>query len=958
MNSTQPIYFPQFIPPQPESLLSSKTVVFFVLNLFTLGFYGAAETVIKQHRIKKLEADGQELQQKVHQLSNSWSELEVHLFKLIDQFKDLNRENDQEFQKLNSKITNLSNENRAWKQLNIQSDIDFKNGLTEFALNTIAFIGHLIANILTIGLYGVYQNYQLKNHVKILKAEHQHVEKEIKNIQEAIAEKVETHLKLVKKGAELAKDLDLIEKTPADVSRQQAVSAKQQRTTLEQDYDDLKTRIDAIRVRVTAAETLKRTNETNLARGKDELRQLRLENANLIREKNDLESEKNRYQRDENRDRNVVPELREQLNSINEKAGRVKELEQEVQQLQQAVEIPANFDQLKKSVGPVPPRYKQRPEDQEIEGALDYKQDPARLDELDAAEAEEIRAYNARYDGKIAAANVLEAGFEFAFKSLMDMKEKEKAQGNQKIQFVGCAGTVGTPGEFSVYRYMVWDWLKRGKLHQGAEGYEVKINEHVSMLPSEPKKVLRYKTELDGKRKPIVELHYTRQDGFTATFDEIKKANGVNPVGAKWLIEQLTPEEQDHLFNLLMAPVIEDENPDYIKTKEYMRDSTNPRVQLVLMAFEHIAEIGEVIQRKFIDNVLVDCWSNAVDAYGGDDEWSPPFLKASDAQPEIIEEVAPDKRVVKWELDEDVIGDKRAGDYAPRQPQFAALIKKTKEELQTIFKYLDKTYVDASGEEQPLDILAYREKREKINNPSWSDINNQFYNSHHVFATYKGYGNSNHWCLFSNLTTVLLNDYDNVTDANVWAVKKAMANYLDKLLAAKRNWDLVKDNVPLPEGADKLKELASLAEDFRLSIRSDYNWTLEQYQKWLRNEPGAPGSPNAWTPADLTIAGYAFGVRICLISIGAYDKGAGATVDKYGRITGEYYGPNTEEVLYMGAIPGSFYGLFPKLNLTSGYGWGAGENQNLKKHIDPQDWPILKKYEAAWILHNDKNKAK
>lgn len=1029
MNSTQPIYFPQFIPPQSESLLSSKTIVFFVLNLFTLGFYGAAETVIKQHRIKKLEADGQELHQKVHQLSNNWSKLEKHLSKLIDQFKELDREDDEEFQDLKSKITRLSNENRVWKQQDIQSNIDFKNGLTEFALNTIAFIGHLIANILTVGLYGVYQNYQLKNRVKVLKAEHQHVEQGIKNIQKTIAEKVDTHLKLVKKGAELAKDLDVIAKTPADVSRQQVVQANQQQALLEKDCKDLKATIDAIQIRVTAAKALKDTNEAKLAKEKEDYNKLRWENAALIKEKNELEYEKQRYQRDENTNKNVVPDLRAQLDAINEKAGRVKELQQEVQQLQQAVEVPPNFDQLKKLVGPIPPLYAQRPEDQEIEGALDYKQDPDRLDALDDAEAAEIKAYNERYDGKVSAPAVLEAGFKFAFKALMDMKEQGKAAGDQKINLVNTLATIGTPGEFSIYRYMVWDWLKRGKLHRSAEGYELKINEHVSMLPSESKRVLRYKTELDGTRKPVVEVHYTRQDGFTPPFDELRKQNGVDAVRAKWVIEQLSAEEQEHLFNLLMAPVIEDEHPDFIQTKEYMRDSANPRVQLVLKAFEYISGIGEVIRGKFGQSVLPECWSEVVEESAeAEDE---PFKKASDAPPVIIEEVAVDKRVVKWEFDEDVIGDKRAGDVAPRQSDFAQLIKKTKEELQTIFKYLDKTYVDATGKEQPLDLLAYREKEEKIVNPAWEPhVNRQYHSSHHTF----GYGAySGHWCLFSNLTAVLINDYNNVTDANVWAVKRSMATYIDKLLVAEKNfnaefiknnipllsetkkWELVKkemlkealtkngisipasenkdkwkaakqelvdkgvplpENIdswelakkefikkgaPLPEDAEKLKELAVLAKDFRASIDSAYKpngnrlpgWTLEQYQLWLRNEEGAPKWGNrSWTPTDLSIAAHAFGVRICLISIAAGNL-AGVTVDKYGRLSGEYYGPNTEEVLYMGAIPGSFYGLFPKLNLKVGNLWGGNEKENaeLKAHIDPEDWKIMEKYQNWWKQH-------
>lgn len=1053
MNSTQPIYFQPFIPSEPASFFSSKVAIFFVLNLFTGGLYGAAETVIKQHRVKKLEVNQEELSQKVKQLSKDWGELEDKLSNLIDEFQDLNRNDSREWKALKRNVQQLSDENQAWKKQDIQSNVDYSSSIQDFAVNFFAFFGHLVANILTVGLYGIYQNNQLKNRIKVLKAEHQHVEDGIKQNQQTIATKIDVQLRLIEKGMEIEKDLETIEKTPADVSRQQAVQAKQQQADLEKAYDKLKTDIDTLKTQNLATEQLQKTAEQKLSQARRDLSALQDKNDDLLSEKSSLENEKRRYQRDEDANKPLVPNLQQQIKTINESAGRVKDLQLELQQLQQAVDVPADFDRLKKLVGPIPPKYKQRVEDGKIEGALDYKQQPNRLDALEPAKAEEIKAYNTRYEGKLTAGEIIEAGFTFAFNTLIDMKQK----GN-KIQLVGCLGTVGTPSEFTVYRYMVLDWLKQAKLDQTAEGYEIKINEHVSMLPSEPEKVLRYKVGPDGKTNPTIESHYKRRDAFTLSLDETRKPHGANAVAAKWMFEQLSDDEKEHLFNLLMAPVIENMHADSIKTQEFMRDSTNPRVQLVSMTYDHIVDIGDLIKLKYGQGLFRQCWENAVD--NGDDEYLEAFVKPEDKEIKVVKEVKDEQekpaveKIVKWELNEDIIGDKRRGDYAPRQPGFVRLMKTAREDIQVFYKYLDKTYTNSQDEQEKLDLLVHKEESGTvIPKLVWNQLNPQYYVSHHILSQYTTHDeNINHHCLYANLLTVLVNDHDQITDQNVWAMKRTMANYLDKLQEfsvkwkpikekwerinnekwkeiekgatlttdekqIKEKWELIQEKwerikggkwkeiekrvtltadekqikegweniksekrkkiekemtLALTEDEKQIKEHAERLEGFAAAIKSAYTsdnypsgWTIQDYQKYLRNEHGAPswGKFPGWTSNEIEIAAHAFGVRICLLSV---LQNVDATVNEHGLIVPtkesyDYYGPNTKETLYMAAIMQkgnhTYYGLFPRLKLEEKTNEGtryeqSKENQALKAKVDSKDWTAMKKQQAWWEKHD------
>ena len=119
---------------------------------------------------------------------------------------------------------------------------------------------------------------------------------------------------------------------------------------------------------------------------------------------------------------------------------------------------------------------------------------------------------------------------------------------------------------------------------------------------------------------------------------------------------------------------------------------------------------------------------------------------------------------------------------------------------------------------------------------------------------------------------------------------------------------------------------------------------LPQYQLWLRGEPSkyidgrghvysANISLNNLTPLEIQLGAFTIGVKIGMLPI---ELNAKVKVDEYGRLVpeGEFYGPNTKEMLLMGSINGTYYGLYPKLNF--------------EKKFQPEQFDMMFQIESYW----------
>ena len=281
---------------------------------------------------------------------------------------------------------------------------------------------------------------------------------------------------------------------------------------------------------------------------------------------------------------------------------------------------------------------------------------------------------------------------------------------------------------------------------------------------------MQYKEDATGERKPEVVLNYKRKDDFTPSPQELGLRDGINPVSAKWIYAQLNNEEREHLFNLLMAPAIPNDNADYQKTLDFMRHKQNQRVKLIETAYNLLADMGIAIGKKFGQNIFIDCWQN----HCGDGELEP-FVKEEDLQLDLTHVVDVDMvqapkggKEIEWELDPEVLN---AGGA-----KFADLIAEAQIRYQTVFTHFSSDL-----------LLVPHDKDLEYDKITWDQVYEQYHVSHQMLG--------NQYCLFSNLLAVFLTDKNKLTEANVMKLRKAMAAYLDKLQTAKKAWEIRKARV-------------------------------------------------------------------------------------------------------------------------------------------------------------------
>ena len=76
MNPIPMINFRNFAPPQLEPVFDSQSIFFLFANVLTMGVYGAADILERQFRIKKLEADQENLLNEAAELMEEWQGLQ------------------------------------------------------------------------------------------------------------------------------------------------------------------------------------------------------------------------------------------------------------------------------------------------------------------------------------------------------------------------------------------------------------------------------------------------------------------------------------------------------------------------------------------------------------------------------------------------------------------------------------------------------------------------------------------------------------------------------------------------------------------------------------------------------------------------------------------------------------------------------------------------------------------
>lgn len=896
MSRIHSFHYHQFVPPKKESLFSPKSLIFWGLNFLTLGgIYGAVEAVMKFHRFKHLNIVQENFLSQAETIVAQWDLLETQMTGVLDELKSL-REEDREKVEIKEKIENFSAKIIQLNKLAIEDKKESARTISEMAWRVISFVGNLIGNIFTLGYLGAYQHHKYTYEVHLLETQNTFIKEQFDNQKAAALNRFQKMVGISHDYFHSKTSYYGIKNTEPGKAYAAVQKAKQELTALQKDQKALQANFDAMKVD-HAAKLEACATEHNLT--KKELK-----------------------------------EVQEKFNDANAKAAKASALEKEIENLKAAQKNQPQLSKLATQLGSflpvfVPAEDKDKKIDKKlVSGAIDI-QDKDFKNSLSPAQLSYFEEYNARYKDKKSAHEAIKEAFGYAYDSLINMAKEGK-----KIKLNNSPMTIKTDGAFAVYNFMILDLIKGGKVtYEGCDGHVLKIHDELWMRPSEAEKIIHY----NDQGKPEVIVHYKYKDDFTPSelvAESEGVFNGVNAVEAKWILEELSEKEKNYLFTSLMSDLIEDSHPDHQDMVAFMENINDPRVKLIERASALIKDLGKVVGRKFNQSVIANAWyAKTVPPEDSEDEeitTIAPFVKPEKIKKkELLEKIAKQEiikisdKVVDWEFDPDVLSDKRS-DNKVRQKDFLDLMLASKENYQTV--------ANAFGQ---VDLLEYPElPNQKFNHLSLEQVGNHFHVSHQMIGLDQN-GKGGERCLFSNLLAILVTNKKDLTVDNVHKLKKAMANYLDKLQQAYAKWGIEKSKAAnlQSKNAPKLKEMSELYKLFEQSIIKTHTCTVKGYINWLRNEYPAPViDAGDLTTLEIQLAAYTFGVRIGLLPI-AYNSPS--KTDEFGRILpeGEFYGPNTKETLLMGLFhpmdgkAGSYYGLYPRLNV------GKGENQYGKGNI-------------------------
>lgn len=1015
----QSLFLKNFTMPKSEPFFTLRRGADFLLNIITVGFYGSIQQSIKKHELRELKVDQEHLTEELAKLTASWDVLQKELSSLLKKYHSQDPYSDS--QTLRARSVRLS-------ERKITPFPKSGTNITQIALTAITFVGQLLANVLTLGIYSLYRNHSLDNVILINQAENKHLTNKFHEINRERLEFIEENLALLDDVEEMAQ-------TDTGKAFLQVKDLQTKQTKLQKDLQTLQTE-------KVAFEQL---------------------NGKLIQD-----------------NANKTADNQKLLAEAQKESEKARKLQQDLDKITSANKYQSEVQKLQREVGPIAPQYNRRKEDEpEIPGAMDLKTlDKAKYspeqikfmedynsryyqkvvpgtvqrcfhdpdDELDSVigiwktckdydsknpahqiEVIKTAAGNFKFvilpasskfkdlihekvahllekiglndieifDKKSTAVEVIEASFIDRFHWLIALR-------GQKYKLNRSTGTGHTDGRFALYRLMALDLIMGAKLTgNGCAGTKLQINPDVCMLPSMPEKVLRYKDDQKGGQEPVLAIRLRQHDDFTP-YEDATVQYGIDPVSVKWILEQLTEEEENILLDLLLSPVIEESHPDLIKTRKYVSNKFNPRVKLVLTAAELIERIGCAFSQKFGSTVFPKCW-----LMHANDDTILPFIKPDDVSlakiPKDDNHVSSNHAgpVVKWEIDSTVISDLRleGNSFKQKQPEFLPLFKSSMEQNQSLFRNLDKG------------ILANPAKpHQDFKEVTLNQLSQSYYISHEMIGQFQAttytpikdkfgqpvfdkgiqqfdivHGNlvGGQRCLFSNLLALFVTEKRYLTTENVLCLRRSIAAYLDKLMDAMQEWEHIQYKTKLTSDDLKIKEMAELAKNIKTAIYKTHNkCSVLSYQLWLREEfqyfykgkweysynihelinplniqrrgtyqqkdnkgemqTVANINISDLTPLEIQLAAFTFGVKIGVlpVMVNSSDQASPAKSDEYGRIlpVAEFYGPNTKECLLMLCANESYYAAKERLDLSS----------NKQKLLDSTDYGNLVKLNAYW----------
>jgi hypothetical protein len=885
MNRIRSDLFTDFHSPKTESLLSHHFLTHLATNIFSLGTYGCYEMTTRQVDFRLLETEKEALLDKISTLDNQWKKLETKLTNLMQEFNNWEyrfgserRNINQEKRQLNYFKTCVQNleknpetlEDKS-RQLKIIGKEDLPTRLRQVVLSIMTFMGNWIFTLSTLGFYSTYQNHLLRNRITILEAENQHLKCQIDPIITSHRDSLKTRIDFFTKTLNDRQDCIAIQ-------NMDAVQLVQKIEGLTNQIQELQNTNQFL---LGECERLQRECRTS----QEAVQTLNFLNQEAHQENTNLQNKINRL--------NVLQsQTAEQLQRLQIELNRRQNLNPQRDSLQGDQQLVI----LQKKLLEKPLRSKYALTNEiELRNAILNIQGVEGVQNAHEIDQSSWSEYAKRYNELETASDIVLKGFSRALEEVFELSKKE----DKKIRLNKSPGTPKHAGKV-VYRFLALELLKGGYLLCDCSGNPELIlnNKGVKMVYPNPRWIW------DGNNNFTKRLSFQYRDDFTPGEVELEAtcaAFGPDPITAKLLLVKLSKEDEDHLFNLLMEPVIDDNHPDYVNTLKKINQMSTDKKNEMNGLSDLIINMGLVLEKKF-DKLVSGQWNSYLDTENYDLQPIKKLENKVEVKPVEIEELQ-SHELIPWQIKSNNFVMKN--DVA--KSDFLNIMCEAQQDYQVYFRHLSSDL-----------LLKPMKKGFEISSVTFEHIDNQYYRCHDYITS--------HGCLFSSLLSALMVNGKDITSENICKLKNAMANYLDN-----------KDH----------------ADIFREALKNDYNLSVEEYQGWLRKEPNymrLKMNKYNFTPTQIEIAAFTVGVRFCLFvpKVGPSDLiETKCVVDEIGRlrpsegVEGYYFGPPTKEIFFMALKNGrTYYSLFPKLNLD------LYHIQRL--NINETDLEVLKKLEQAW----------
>ncbi|CUI16478.1 Conserved hypothetical membrane protein [Candidatus Protochlamydia naegleriophila] len=880
ISQLRPIETRDFQIPTTTSPFSFESFSFLFFNIISLGVYGTIQSLAKDHKIKELHLKQQHLQAQAARIFGQFDRLNAEIHEIR---RRLNR--DETGEAVAAAIDNLE-----LRVIDVANLTELDHQITQVATPFIQLVGILLSNIVTGGLYGMFQNSNQNSRLATLEAHNEQIKEVVEEKRQAHATSIESQLNTLRVNLRISQEKKEVMQSEVGQAFFGKKEAERNASRLEQEKEELTQRLTSLEA-----------NEAHLRRN-----QLQL-NESIVQRGNELEAAKQRnaeLRSERARELNgmSISQLRMEAQQLGEEATRVQSAFNKEQSLNLELtglrQVSLNdVQRAHLELGPIPLKC---PGSGEIAG--DYG--------LGVEDGEEERwtDYTKRYAGKKTAAELMHTSLEFAFDDLIEMAKKD----NPKINWNASASiwydTEGkyTENKSALYRHMVWDFISHSSLIQvDQHSYALRLNnEGVTMASSMPVRCMkgvretRVESEVEGRK--VVETQRevevcvlpTIIDDFTPAIGDLSLPFGIDPLSAKRIFAQLSEDEKGHLQNLLLDPLIAHEHPDLQGTKAFMRSGASGRVKLVQNAYELICDIALAIEKNFANKGLGQTLGGKADDYDLE-----PFHKEEVQAPIVDQPVQPANPIVEWTPDLEALKVKTSNRFSPySQEDFATTIQGSVSMYKTIYAGMSKKVID-----NPNNILyTSSTSDQQLGNLEIKGLLNQFIYKHPMY--------NSHGCLMSAMTSILMTDTSKAHGSTTQKLKNAMAAYLD----VKENADRFANKIAANHSRTSRPVQGRMtAEEYEPILEQWLQKNVKDYQSWLLN--GGLISTSNLGDVEIELVANLIGVRIAVFYPGQPTKlnEFGLTVPADERF---YYGPNTKETLYLYNSTGCTYaGLWPKM---------------------------------------------